>query len=456
VIDMLEKVKKTILEHKLITQGDKVLVALSGGADSVCLLVCLLALADALNLSVSAAHVNHGLRGQDADRDEEFVRSLCDERGVPLYVHRADVSQVAKERKVGLEEAGRYVRYSFFDDLMKEHGFDKIATAHHAGDAIETVLMRLMRGTGILGLAGIPYQNGAVIRPLLDTTRQEIEAFLEKQNLSYRTDLSNYETNFTRNRVRHELIPLIEEKFNPGFARSFQEQIGLYADCSAYIQEEAEKLFVRTATFVPGGYGFACQKLLNENEFVVSTMLHLKATKVTGGEVSGQHIRRVMDILKAQSGAVTLPKEGLAEVCHGVLYIRNDISVKAFAYTFETKVFIPEADCYITVKEKAEKPQKRGRNVACLDAEKLKGKKLMVRNRAAGDAFYPTGMEGKKKLQDFFVDQKVPYFMRDRIPILTADDEIVWIAGYRPDRRFAATDETSAVICVEIHKGEQL
>ncbi len=431
------------------------LVALSGGADSVCLLVCLLALADDYNLSVSAAHVNHGLRGQDADSDEAFVRSLCKVRGVPLYVHRADVSLIAKQEKIGLEEAGRYVRYHFFDELKQEYGFDKIATAHHTGDNVETVLMRLMRGTGIQGLAGIPHQNGVVIRPLLDTTRQEIEAFLEEQNLSYRTDFSNFETNFTRNRVRHELLPFIEEKFNPGFVRTFQEQIGLYSECNAYIQEEAEKLFERTATFVPGGYGFSCKKLLRENAFIVSTMLHLKATKLTKGEVSGQHIRRVMENLKAQSGAVSLPDETVAEICHDVLYIRKKTDVKAFAYKLASEMFIPEAECRITVTEMKGSSKKRGKQVVCLDADKLKGKNLVVRSRAEGDVFYPTGMEGKKKLQDFFVDQKVPYFMRDRIPILAADDEVVWVVGYRPDRRFTATDETCAVICVEIHKGER-
>lgn len=453
--DMLEKVKKTIIEHKLLNTCDKVLVALSGGADSVCLLHCLLALAPSFNLSVSAAHVNHGLRGQDADDDETFVRTLCAKWGISLHVKKADVSQVAKQRKVGLEEAGRYVRYCFFEELKEEYGFTTIATAHHAGDNVETVLMRLMRGTGPLGLSGIPYRNEAVIRPLLDVSKQEIEAYITDQNLSYRTDFSNFDKAFTRNRVRHELLPLIEEKFNPDFSQSFQEQIGLYSACGAYIKGEADKLFARVMQPVFEGYGFNCNKLLAENEFLVSTMLHQIVTNICGGkEVSQKHIEAVVGMIKAQSGAVMLPGSVLAEICHGVLYIRKDVEEKPFCYQFASRVYIREADCYITVTELEEMPKERGRQVVYLDPDKLRGKKLTIRSRAEGDVFYPVGMEGKKKLQDFFVDQKVPRFMRDKVPILTADDEIVWVAGYRLDRRFAVTNEKIRVLCVKLHRGE--
>lgn len=453
---MFTKVQKTIKQHNLIHTGDRILVALSGGADSVCLLDCLQKLSDELGISLSVAHVHHGLRGQDADDDELFVQRLCGERDIPLYVKRVDVRALAAETKTGLEEAGRNARYTFFKELKEEYGFDKVATAHHSGDNIETVLMRLMRGTGPLGLGGIPYVNQNIIRPLLDVSRQEIEDYCKAQNLSFRTDLSNFETNYTRNKVRHELIPLIEEKFNPEFKNSFGEQIRLYASCGAYIKDEAEKLMQKEMHSALHGVCFSCQSLLTYNEFLLSTMLHEVLQQHAGGHsITANHINSIMAMLRQEKCSVSLPDDMIAEVCHGWLYIRRNIPVKAFSYSLTESCFIKEIGQYVTVCDATCIPNKGNVCTAYFDKKKLNGKKLMLRSRCDGDAFYPVGMDGRKKLHDFFVDKKVPYFLRNTVPILTADDEIVWIAGYRADRRFIATKDTDAIVCVKIHKGEQ-
>lgn len=454
---MFTKVKETIKQHKLIHTGDRILVALSGGADSVCLLDCLHKLSGDLGISVFAAHVHHGLRGKDADDDEAFVRKFCGDRNIPLYVRHFDIRALAAETKTGLEEAGRNARYSYFKELRDKYGFDKIATAHHSGDNVETVLMRLMRGTGPLGLGGIPYVNQDIIRPLLDVSRQDVEDYCKIQHLSFRTDLTNFETDYTRNKVRHELIPLIEEKFNPDFKKSFQEQIRLYAACGAYIKEEAEKVMQAEKHSTLHGVCFSCHSLLKYDHFLVSTVLHKVLQQFIGGrDATTDHINSVMAMLEQEKSSVSLPGHVIAEVCHGWLYIRRDLSIKTFSYPLSEHVFIEETGQIVTMCDAESVPDKGNVCAVYLDKQKLAGKKLMLRSRCDGDVFHPVGMEGRKKLHDFFVDKKVPYFMRDSIPILTADDEIVWIAGHRADRRFIATSETNAIVCVKLHKGEQL
>lgn len=456
--NMLQQVKKTILEHNLLQPGDRVLVALSGGADSVCLLDCLLCLAEELNIKVFAAHVNHCLRGEEADDDEAFVRELCQLCDVPLFTCTKDVHALAAVKKIGTEAAGRLVRYEFFESVLQENGLHKIATAHHANDTVETVLMRLLRGTGPLGLSGIPYQNGRVIRPLLDVTRIEIEAYLEEKRLSFRTDRTNFEALYTRNRIRHELIPFLEKEFNPNFQKNFREQIRLYSANSAYIKKEAETLFSRLAKQISAGHGFSCEALLLEDVFLVSVMLHQAIMQLTDTrEILQHHIDAVISIVQKGSGAVSLPGNVVAEICHGVLYLRKDTEKVTFCYLIEpgSEIYLEEIEATITCYKANAVPEKHDSNTICLDVEKVNGKKLTVRSRTEGDFFYPIGMEGRKKLQDFFVDQKIPYFLRDSIPIVTVNDEVAWVAGYRGDRRFVASKDNNASLCVKLHRGKK-
>lgn len=453
--DMLKKVKQTIIRHRLLSTGDSVLVALSGGADSVCLLECLLALSGDLSLSVYAAHINHGLRGADSDGDEAFVRDLCEKHGVPLFVKRCDVHALAKETKTGTEEAGRNVRYAFFKEVMADNGISFIATAHHADDNVETVLMRLIRGTGPMGLGGIAYQNGNIIRPFLDVTREEIEAYLKENGFCYRNDASNNDTIYTRNRVRHTLIPLLTKQFNPSFSQTFAENIRLYASCGAFVKEEAGKLFDKTARVKTDDcYGFSSDALLGENKFLVSAMLHgLLSEKLCKTEVSEFHVQSVMALLDANKGPVSLPGGVVAEVCDYVLYLYIEKKTEQFMHTITPGVNFPvdETGHFFTMAI-LDSPVKGTANSVCLDCGLLVGKKLCVRNRREGDVFYPSGMEGRKKLQDFFVDSKVPRFLRDSVPIITADDDIVWVAGFRADRRFLADDSSESVLQMTIHK----
>ena len=455
--DLCNKVRSTILAHNLIGRGDKVLVALSGGADSVCLLHILLALVDEIEFSVYAAHVNHGLRGEESEGDQAFVQDLCNRLFVPLFIHRCDVRAFSEEGHMGLEEGGRLVRYGFFRSLLQEKGMTKIATAHHGDDNAETVLMRLIRGTGPLGLAGIPYQNGEVIRPFLDVSRAEIEAYMSENQLVYRTDSTNAHVEFTRNRVRHQLIPFIKQQFNPNFQHTFREQIKRYKDCAAYVEDEVNKRFLQLTEVVMGGYGFSCDELLKEPPFIVSQLLHRVIAEIAGERETGaQAVRETEAILQQKKGQVSLAKNVLAQVYNGRLYIRKEEEAKPFSRLvkpFGTQE-VQETGGKLFFSQVTKVPAKVPKDTIYLELSKLKDKQLFVRSRRPGDYFYPLGMAGKKSLQDYFVDCKIPRFMRDFIPILCTEHEILWIAGMRQDARYAATKDKEDALCIRYIRSE--
>ncbi len=448
--NLLEQVKKTIQKHGLIESGDSVLVGLSGGADSVCLLSCLLELSDELMISVSAAHVNHCLRGEAADNDQRFSEELCEKWNVPFYAVRKDIKALSLEKSVGLEEAGRMARYDFFFDLQKQFGFTKIATAHHGNDNIETVLMRLLRGTGPLGLSGIPYRNGDIIRPLLDTNRSAIELYLKNKAIGFRTDVSNLDSVYTRNKIRNQLIPQLEQDFNPNFQSTFQEEIRLYQSCASYIKDEARKVREEKSYAILGGYAVPCDALLGLHEFLASTVIHQMIEKLSPKkEVSHLHISKVLSILQECSGRVNLPDGIIAEVCYRILYLRRNPEFDFEEIELKPGVTVilhdgKKLSCSVVYNSS----KKSNRSRVLLDMDQILGKKITLRPRRNGDYFYPVGMDGRKKLQDYFVDEKVPYFMRDFVPLVTVGDDIALVVGFRADRRFTSSNKEGSYFCV--------
>ena len=248
------KILKTISEFNMFGRGDRVLAAVSGGADSVCMLHMLCALKKNLGFELACAHLNHGLRGEAAEADARFVEELCKKLGVTFYVKCVDVAELAKDCKLSTEEAGRKARYDFFNELKEAHGFTRIATAHNKNDNAETVLMRIIRGSGLDGLSGIPYvREDNVVRPLLDVSRQEIEEYCKKYNLEYRTDTTNLENDYTRNKVRNLLIPYIEKEFNSGIIDSLNRLSKNASQDSQFVNDYAKRLFERLGSPLPGG-----------------------------------------------------------------------------------------------------------------------------------------------------------------------------------------------------------
>ncbi|MBQ9914694.1 MAG: tRNA lysidine(34) synthetase TilS, partial [Clostridia bacterium] len=424
-----------------------------------CLLEALFRLREEFDIILSAAHLHHGLRGAAADRDADFCQSLCREKGIPFYGKKVDVKALAEEKGMSLEEAGRYARYAFFAELQREQDICRIATAHHADDNIETVLMRLIRGTGPKGLAGIPYRNGAVIRPLLDVSRKEIESFLSDIGQTFCTDESNFEEAFTRNKIRNSLLPTIEKEFNPNFRASFQEQIRLYAQNADYIQEQTEEAFARLSQETDGGYRFCCKALRNEPEFLVRNLLHLCLDGLlTKGQGTGGHIEAIYRLLQAGQGELSLPDGITAEICYDSLYLHRKLKTQSFCYELPDagRLYIPEADVTISLSAGQKVPDKANKDRFYLNPELISGKKLFVRSRREGDFIFLTEAGGRKKLQDYFVDEKLPRFDRDSVPIVATEDEVLWIAGHRGSARYTGKKGQENSICLTIHKGDYI
>ena len=237
---MKTKVFNTIEKYNLISENDRIVVGVSGGADSVALLDILVKLQEKISFTILVAHVNHNIRIESID-DELFVQDLCQKYNVPFYIRSGNIQKLSKTLKLSEEEAGRHLRYDFFKELAGQNG--KIVTAHHLNDNIETVIMKFLRGTSLEGLSGIDYQNGQIIRPFLDISRAEIEKYIEDNNLSYVTDKTNFMPIYTRNKVRLELIPYIKENLNPGIETSLSDSISLYREDNDFINEETNNSF---------------------------------------------------------------------------------------------------------------------------------------------------------------------------------------------------------------------
>lgn len=432
--------KNTIICHNLISKGDKIIVALSGGADSCCLLYLLSSLTDEYDISICAAHINHNLRAE-AIEDQRFVQRLCAQMNIPCYVKSADVKAFAAVNKISEEDAGRQIRYAFFDELAERIGADKIATAHNRNDNAETIVMNFMRGSAVSGLCGIPYSRGKrIIRPILDLTRAQIEEYCIRGNIAYVTDKTNLEPVYTRNKIRLDLIPYIENNFNSAFVSRISANSSIISAENDYIQSQSDIAYSDTVRKTDCGYAV---------DLAVFTTLHtalkrrvllkiLQNISDSPANASGKYVDAVLALADtACTGKnIDLPNNTTAAVSYDNLYIEkkaeNDISDFCLPLTFGKNF----ANGFCFDVSHCESAKKSDTEAVYIRAD-VDG--LCVRNRRNGDFFYPVGMTGKKKLKDFFIDLKIPSQLRNTIPILTTGyDKIIWVVGKRADRRFLA------------------
>lgn len=415
-MDLFSKVKKTIETHNLIKNGETVLIALSGGADSVCLLHVL----HRMGINIKAAHMNHCLREKDADEDELFVVNLCRSMDVECFVRRENVRDYSKKEKISEESAGRELRYNFFDEIAKTYKTNKIATAHHRNDNAETVLLHFLRGSGIGGLCGIPYKRENIIRPLLDCTRLEIEDYCNKMGLEYVTDKTNFDNLYMRNKIRLDLIPFLEE-YNPNIVETITKNASIITDDKDFLDKTALYELKRIET----EKGIDLFKFNKLHRAVQRHIIMIKCKQFLKTNITSDHIEDILNLARgAKSGKrIELPNKLSAKVEFGFMRIEKALKTKDFCYEFKDNMYIPECNMNITFGQ--------GESFDFPD-----NAKLVVRSRKEGDIFYPTGMLGKKKVKDYFIEKKIPADMRRNIPILECNGEIAWIIGYRRDRRF--------------------
>ena len=451
-----DKVLAYIQAEGMLTSGDSALVALSGGADSMALLAVLLELREPLSLShIGAAHIHHGLRGEEADRDEAAVCAFCEARGVPLYLHHADVAALAKEWHMGLEEAGRQVRYTFLEETAAAHGFSRIATAHTQSDLVETVLLHITRGCGVAGLQGIPPVRGNIVRPLLDCTREEIEAYCAAKALPYVTDSTNSDTQFARNRIRNCIVPELYN-INPRVSAAFARLSSAARADEAYLQQQATQA-VNAAQVEKGVFSASDLKNLHSAVRVRAIQRILLDTADTVAEE--WHLREIEQILQS-SGAVTLPGGAVASVKQN--YFIVEISpeppctspaplVSGQIYRFGERAYA----CEIVDRKIFDKTQKVHKillQFTC-DYDKIKGT-AQVRTRRAGDAYVPFRRGGRKTLKKWFNEECIPAALRDCVPVIADEEGIVLVPGLGCDERTAIDEGTKRVLTFVLKEEE--
>lgn len=459
VRDFLKKVRDTISEYGMIRAGDKVLVAVSGGPDSMALLRSLDLLKGELGITLHIAHLDHRFRGKESAEDARFVAETARKLGIPITLERIDVPKFVEESGLSEEEGARRVRYEFLDRTADAVGASRIALGHNADDQAETVLMRLIRGGGMRGLSGIPpVRSNRFIRPLIRITRRQIEEFLRELGQDYRIDSSNLKPIYTRNRIRLELIPMLS-RYNPNISAVLARTGEILAAEDELLSQIADDELNRRLIERTKGHVRLSIEGFDELHMAIRRRIIRRAIEMAKGDLLNVDLTHIDSVLRMISGErpnaeVDLPgvrmERRYSELIATTLP-RKDTPSYRYTLDLPGEVEIPEAGLRIVAEVTDERPQSMGeRDTAVLDLDRL-STPLIVRNRRPGDRFVPLGMKGSRKVKDFFIDEKVPPELRDRTPILLSGDEIVWVAGYRIDDRFKVEDKTRrfAVIRVE-------
>ena len=424
------RIAQYIEKEQLLTLQDKVLVTLSGGADSVALLRILLS----LGYTCEAAHCNFHLRGEESNRDENFVVQLCHKLHVPLHVNSFETQAYACDHKISIEMAARELRYQWFEALAKEREHTAIAVAHHQDDSVETMLLNLIRGTGINGLLGIRPKNGMIVRPLLCITRDEVIDYLQHLGQEYVTDSTNLEDEYTRNKIRLKLIPMMQE-INP-LVKEKLFQTGTYLNEVAVVYQrtiEEGKSRVRTED------GISIQALLSEPS--PSALLFELLSPL--GFNSAQIDDIMQSITNGQSGKQFTGNQGWRVIRDRELLLiykveeKEEITTPPFQLIYEEVIYAPDFKI------------SKDKNIAYFDAEKLK-EELIIRKWKPGDSFVPFGMTGKKLVSDFLTDKKFSLLQKDNQWVLCCGEKIIWVIGERTDNRFRIDSSTRRVMIISL------
>lgn len=457
-MEILQKFEQTVRRFNILKKGDRVVVACSGGPDSVALLHLLNQIKEKFDLKLVVAHVNHKLRGQESDEDERFVKKLAQDLRLAFYTRSFDVARIARKKKLSIEEAAREVRYQYLNELAQRLKETKIALGHNADDQAETVLMRLIRGAGALGLTGMSIVRGKIIRPLLQIKREEIEEFLKEQNLDFRIDSSNLRQDYLRNRIRLELLPHLKRNYNPKIIDVLNRIASILSAQEDYLEKETLKEFRKVAKAQKEKISLDLDKLFSYDIFLQREMFRLVFERLGGGgfKASFNLVERVLSLAQQKKAGrrVFLNKDVLAEVSARYLnFYKVKKTEKDQALIFpgivESRRFGIRLDSeVIKRKNLKEKPYSKDEMTAFLDWDKLKPP-FILRNPRTGDRFRPLGMKGTKSLKDFLTDFKVPRYEKERVRVLTSRGKIVWVLGYRIGDEFKVRKTTENILKIE-------
>lgn len=436
---MLAKFKKHINQNFPLLKGKKLLLAISGGIDSM----VLLHLCSKSGLDIRVAHCNFQLRGEESDMDEKFVRHECEKLGVLIFVNHFETKKFAEQQKLSIQVVARNLRYDWFNTLLINNDYDYILTAHHLDDSLETFLINFTRGSGIDGLTGIPQQNGPIVRPLLVFSKDEIEAFANENNIAWREDSSNATDKYARNKLRHDVVPVLKE-LNPSLLDSFKNTISSLKQAQTMVDDASRIVYRKVVTDIN------FQKRINLTELMQLPNYHaylyqwLEAFGFTDWS-------SINDLVTAQSGKQIHSKN------HTVLKDRDELIIFQKQNEDRTEHFLIEED-----QKDVKFPLKlsfckvndisvQTSNTIFVDEEKLQFP-LEIRRWQEGDWFCPFGMNGKKKLGKFFKDEKFSLIDKSETWLLCSDNQIVWVIGKRQDDRFKVTTQTTKILQIQFQE----
>jgi len=427
-----------IARHQLCKATDKILLAVSGGLDSM----VMLHLFHKSGYSIAVAHCNFQLRGAESDGDEEFVRARCSHLNIPFYSIEFDTNNYAWENSLSIQIAARQLRYAWFEELLEQEKLDKLATGHHLNDSLETVLLNLCKGTGVHGLAGIPLENKFIIRPMLFASRAEVELYATEENLEWREDSSNLTDDYQRNFLRHKIIPLLKE-INPSLENTFSmtlEKVRGGVELMSLSRKELENSFVKTRD----GKTFIMKEVFTPLRYAAPVLWEM--IKQFGFNL--EQCEEIIQSIRTQSGKkfltttnqLIIDRESLIISTHQDSWAQTEIEEgQTESKLGPWRLAINECEAVVNA----------NRSEAILDAEKLHFP-LSWRKWKAGDSFCPLGMDHHKKVSDFLIDQKIPITDKDSVTVLESKGEIIWVVGHRVDNRYKITDQTKQAIAFQI------
>lgn len=473
---MYHKVKKYMKENCLLSSGDRVLLALSGGADSVCLLRILLERSREMNIDIHAVHVHHMLREETADRDERFVRELCGRYEIPLSIFHKDVSAYAKVHKMTLEEAGRVIRYQCFSQVAEEFACNKIALAHHQDDLAETMLFRMIRGTGIKGLAAMKARNGIYIRPLLSLSKGDILEYLQEIKQDYVTDESNADITYSRNYIRQKIMPAMRKINHKADAHmaALSKQVEEFDD---YLQKEIEKHIASAIETFSYGTCLDLHYLNQLHSFLQKELIRQFLYQVAPAkkDLDAVHVEVIWSLIHDKNGDMNyLSEQKCLNLPYGLTVYKKGSNLyvcppgqSPFAQKESAAMQYPISFCQIKegceiflnnslysfrIVEKETADYTNNDCIKYFDYDKIT-RGLCIRNKREGDYFVMDQFGHEKSLRRFFIDAKIPRENRDKQMLLADGSHIIWIFGHRISEAYKITESTEHVLQVILKEG---
>ncbi len=445
---MIKRFQKHIEQKFPFLKKEKVLIAISGGVDSVVLTHLL----SKLGYDMALAHCNFKLRGAESDKDEVFVKNLGEQLQIKTFTTSFDTEKEATERGISIQMSARELRYQWFEELMKKHSYAFVLTAHHKNDVLETFLLNAVRGTGLSGLVGIPEQNGTIIRPLLPFSREEIKTFAVENQLKWREDQSNASVKYSRNKLRHQVIPILQE-INVGLDKTFERTIENLKETQSIVEDAVARVKNEVLKEDNDTVVISIEKLRQFNHPKAYLFELLKSYSFT-------EWNDVAHLLEAQTGKQVLSKT------HRILKNRDSLLITPLKSTIEEVFYIEKEQEKIEVPIPMSFEYQQlifdGKNnqtpfsewlldtdFMLFDAEKLTFP-LELRKWREGDYFYPIGMKGKKKISKYFKDEKFSQYEKEQTWLLCSSDAVVWVVGHRMDERFKVTSQTSELFKIKL------